>query len=101
VDNARDNPPNLGMSGATLLSMRSRSDRSWSIELLPNPGEHSVVLFVITGRELKRIPLVVAPPLAGYMKTQPPGERLTPLYEFILAVNYLAARGETTAELRH
>jgi len=98
VEDARANPPNLGMSGAALLSMRSSSDSSWSIELLPNPGEHGVVLFVITGGELKRIPLVVAPPLADYMKTQPPEEKLTPLFEYVLAVNYLASHGETAAK---
>lgn len=94
----QQNAPNFGLSGARLISLWRDTDSVWTIELLPNEAEHDVVLYVINGRVLRRIPLVVAPPLALYLKSLTPGEKLSPLLEFTVAANYLASKGQTESK---
>ncbi len=99
-DPASPNAPNFGISGARFVSVWRDSEHGWTIELLPNQGEHDVVLYAISGRVLKRIPLAVAAPLPLYLDQLAPGEALSPLLEYTIAVNFLAAHKETAANDR-
>ncbi|HEX9022650.1 MAG TPA: hypothetical protein VF799_02310 [Geobacteraceae bacterium] len=90
--------PNFGVSGARLVNIWKDPDSKWRIELLPEQGKHDVALYVCTGRVMKRIPLIVAPPLALYLKELNPEEKLSPLLEYVIAANYLAMHRETVAK---
>ncbi len=87
---SQQDAPNMGLSGARIVSLWRDLRGKWRIELLPNKGEYEVILYVITGRLLRRIPLVVAPPLVLYLKGISPAEKLSPVSEFIITANYLA-----------
>ncbi len=93
--------PNYRVTGGRFLSLKRDSEKSWTIEIVPNRGEHDVVLYLITGRVLKRIPLTVAAPLALYLGRLTPEEALSPLLEFTIAANYLATHKETAANAGH
>ncbi|HTP64328.1 MAG TPA: hypothetical protein VMJ66_02975 [Geobacteraceae bacterium] len=81
--------PNFGVTGGRFLSMH-RDGNNWTVELLPDRGEHDVVLYVFSGGMLKRMPLAVAAPLALYLQRLTQEEALPPLLEFTIAANYLA-----------
>jgi hypothetical protein len=93
--------PNYRVTGGRFLSLKRDYEKSWTIEIVPNRGEHDVVFYFISGRVLKRIPLVVAPPLALYLQSLSPDDKLSPLLEFTIAANYLADHRETSANTGH
>ncbi|MGD0586319.1 MAG: hypothetical protein ABSA86_11190 [Oryzomonas sp.] len=92
------NSPEVGVTGARILNLRRLSERVWNIELIPNKGEHTVVLYLLTGQVLQVMPLIVAPPLELYLSGLTPGENLSPLLEFVVAANYLASRNDKSAK---
>jgi hypothetical protein len=99
-DAAPEKVPSIAVTGARFISLVKESGNIWRVELIPNRGEHEVVLYVVRGKVLKRIPLTVAPPLELYLRGISPGERGSPLFDYVVMANHAAMSGETGQEAR-